>query len=89
MQNFLAAMRRQTAPIDQQLNRLMQAQIDENREKMKMKMKMKTVIFCGQNNIPLRGKRDDNPDNSNLQGNFQALLEFRIDSGDVKLKEHL
>ena len=87
MQNFLAAMRRQTAPIDQQLNRLMQAQIDENREKMKSIVK--TVIFCGQNNIPLRGKRDDNPDNSNLQGNFQALLEFRIDSGDVKLKEHL
>ena len=87
MQNFLAAMRRQTAPIDQQLNRLMQAQIDENREKMKSIVK--TVIFCGQNNIPLRRKRDDNPNDSNLQGNFQALLEFRIDSGDVKLKEHL
>ena len=87
MQNFLAAMRRQTAPIDQQLNQLMQAQIDENREKMKSIVK--TVIFCGQNNIPLRGKRDDNPDDSNLQGNFQALLEFRIDIGDVKLKEHL
>ena len=55
----------------------------------KMKSIVKTVIFCGQNNIPLRGKRDDNPDVSNLQGNFQALLEFRIDSGDVKLKEHL
>ncbi|KAM7437095.1 hypothetical protein ABFA07_013217 [Porites harrisoni] len=87
MQNFLAAMRRQIAPIDQQLNQLMQAQIDENREKMKSIVK--TVIFCGQNNIPLRGKRDDNPDDSNLQGNFQALLELRIDSGDVKLKEHL
>ena len=86
MQNFLAAMRRQTAPIDQQLNWLMQAQIDENREKMKLIVK--TVIFCGQNNIPLRGKRDDNPDDSNLQGNFQALLEFNIDSGDLKLKEH-
>ena len=68
-QNFLAAMRRQTAPLDQQLNRLMQAQIDENREKMKSIVK--TVIFCGQNNIPLSGKRDDNPDDSNLQGNFQ------------------
>ena len=61
----------------------MQAQIVENREKMKSIVK--TVIFCGQNNIPLRGKRDD----SNLHGNFQALLEFRIDSDDVKLKEHL
>ena len=54
-----------------------------------MKLIVKTVIFCGQNNIPLRGKRDDNPDDSNLQGNFQALLEFRIDSGDVKLEERL
>ena len=35
MQNFLAAMRRQTTPTDQQLNRLMQAQIDENWEKNK------------------------------------------------------
>ena len=41
IQNFLAAMRRQTAgaPIDQQLDRLMQAQIDENREKMKLIVK--------------------------------------------------
>ena len=89
MQNFLAAMRRQTAgaPIDQQFNRLMQANIDENREKIKSIVK--TVVFFGQNNIPLREKGDDNPDDGNLQGNFQALLEFRIDSGDVKLKEHL
>ena len=64
MQNLLAAMRRQTGHIDQQLNRLMQAQIDKNREKMKSIVK--TVNFCGQNNIPLRGKRDDNPDDSNL-----------------------
>ena len=54
-----------------------------------MKSIVKTVIFCGQNNIPLRGKRDDNPDDSNLQGNFQALLEFAIDSGYVKLEERL
>ena len=57
MQNFLAAMRRQIAPIDQQLNRLMQAQIDENREKMKSIVK--TVIFCGKKNIPSRGKRNN------------------------------
>ena len=87
IQNFLATKRRQTAPIDQQLSQLMQAQINENQEKIKSIVK--TVIFCGQNNIPLRGKRDDNPDDSNLRGNFQALLEFHIDSGDVKLKEHL
>ena len=54
-----------------------------------MKSIVKSAIFCGQKNISLRGKRDDNPDNSNLHRNFQALLEFRIDSGDVKLQKHL
>ena len=53
-----------------------------------MKSIVTTVIFCGQNNIPLRGKRDDNPDDSNLQGNLQALLEFRFDSGDVRTFLH-
>ena len=86
MQNFLAAMRRQIAPIHQQLNWLMQAQIDENREKMKSIVKI--VVFCGQNNIPLMGKRDDNPDDSNLQGTFQAPLESRIDSGVVRTFLH-
>ena len=40
--------------------------------------KMKSII-----------RRDDNPDDASLQGIFQALLQFRIDSGDTKLKEHL
>ena len=74
-------------PIDQQMDQLMQQQINENREKMKSIIK--TVIFCGQSNIPLKGRRDDNPDDASLQGIFQALLQFRIDSGDTKLKEHL
>ena len=36
--------------------------------------KMKSII-----------RRDDNPDDASLQGIFQALLQFRIDSGDTKL----
>ena len=87
MQEFTKVMRNEVVPIDQQLNQRMQAQVRENREKMKSIVK--TVIFCGQNNIPLRGRRDDCPDNHRLQGNFQALLAFRIDSGDETLKEHL
>lgn len=39
--------------------------------------------------MPLRGARDDNPDDETLQGNFQALLAFRVDSGDKTLKEHI
>ena len=49
----------------------------------------KTIIFCGRNNIPLRGRHDDDPTNESLQGNFQALLYFRIDSGDEVLQNHL
>ena len=46
MQNFLAAMRRQPPPpIDQQLNRLMQAQIVENREKMKSIVKINCNLW--------------------------------------------
>ena len=33
--------------------------------------------------------RDDDPQNASLSGNFQALLEFQIDSGDQTLQHHL
>ena len=44
-------------------------------------------MFCGRQNIPLRGHREGsstrNPDN------FKALLKFRVDSGDKLLQDHL
>ena len=49
----------------------------------------RTIIFCGRNNIALRGQRDDDPTNASLSGNFQALLEFRVQSGDQILQNHL
>ena len=51
---------------------------------------LKCVELCGRNGMALRGHRDDStiPDKSH-QGNFKNLLEFRIDDGDVCLKEHL
>ena len=87
MENFLRNMRREAVPIDQQINTLLQQQINRNREILKSLFK--TIIFCGKNNIALRGTRDDDPRNPSLSGNFQALLEFRIDSGDQTLKHHL
>ena len=87
MNNFLRCMRQQTIPINQQLDNLLQQQIAKNREIMKSLFK--TVILCGRNNFALRGRRDDDPRNESLQGNFQALLTFRIDSGDRVLEEHL
>jgi hypothetical protein len=64
---------------------------------------VKTVIFCGRNNIPLRGHRDDgaldevkaqNDDSHKLvksanDGCFRAMLRFRLDAGDADLAEHL
>ena len=87
MADFLRVMRGGAVPIDQQLNNLVQQQIARNRQILKSLFK--TIIFCGKNNIPLRGRRDDDPTNDNLTGNFQALLEFRIDSGDQTLQHHL
>lgn len=62
---------------------------------------IKTIVLLGQQNIPLRGHRDDgiinldvlditdtSPVNYN-DGNFKALLRFRVDAGDQQLEEHL
>ena len=87
MGNFLTNMRREAVPIDQQINNLLQRQISKNRKILKSLFK--TVIFCRKNNIALRGRRDDDPQNASLSGNFQALLAFRIDSGDQTLQHHL
>ena len=87
MANFKDMMSRRTVAIDQQLNQIVQRQIQENRQKIKSIIK--TVVLCGQNAIPLRGERDDNPDDETLTGKFQALLAFRVDSGDAILQQHL
>jgi hypothetical protein len=56
---------------------------------------VKTAIFCGRQGIPLRGHSDTGtlalPDGDPVvnDGNFRALLHFRIDAGDVALNEHL
>ena len=49
---------------------------------------MKTILFCGRQNIPLRGYRDNATDverdvmDSDNHDNFLALLNFRIEAGD-------
>ena len=57
-----------------------------------MKSIISAVEFCGHQGIALRGHRDDAkyPDNTDLNpGNYQALLKFRCDAGDIALAEHL
>ncbi len=51
------------------------------------------MLLCGRQNISLRGHRDSSIDvekNPNApHGNFWALLQFRISSGDTVLRDHL
>ena len=64
-------------------------QIEENR--LKLTSIVKCVVFCGKQNIPLRGHRDDERwlgSSSHNPGNFQSLLDFRVESGDEVLKDH-
>ena len=52
---------------------------------------IKTIVLCGKQNIAIRGHRDDSQhllDPKNNPGNFQMLLEFRVDSGDEILSDH-
>ena len=45
---------------------------------------VKCVVLCGKQNLPLRGHRDDsqhNEDNNINSDNFQALINFCVDSG--------
>ena len=43
---------------------------------------IKTLVFCTTNNLPIRGKTDE-------KAVFNILLQFRVESGDTILKEHL
>ena len=45
--------------------------------------------FCGRQGIALRGHRDDASSEDPNQGNFKALIQFRINAGDVALDSHL
>ena len=81
--NFVRVMRRQVVPVDQQLDNVMQRQIEKN--PTILSLLFKTVIFCGQHNNAPRGHREEGP----MEGNFQALLAFRVESDDDTLQQHL
>ena len=50
MENFLRNMTRESVPIDQQINNLLQQQIKRNHEILKSLFK--TIIFCGKTTSP-------------------------------------
>ena len=50
---------------------------------------LKCIEFCGRQGIALRGHRDDACLDSTNQGNFKALIDFRVEAGDGDLEHHL
>ena len=100
--NFLLTYHKADLQVATQLNEQLLAQKKENRERI-MPI-VKTIIFCGRENLPLRGHRDSgalygrSKEASELdedqgpvhgQGVFRALLDFRVESGDEMLRNHL
>ena len=84
---FRSVMLGETKGIDEQADNLRSARIQHNRGILTSITK--TVVLAGRQNLSLRGHRNDSTHYSSPNpGNFQALLNFRVDSGDSKLKQH-
>ena len=54
-----------------------------------LKSLVKCLEFCGRRGMALRGHRDDDKTPSENPGNFKSLVEFRVESGDSVLRDHL
>ena len=87
---FLGQMERGHLSIQQQLQ--CQAVLAVQRNRSILTFILKTIVFCGRQNIALRGHRGESAthidDSEHNPGNFQSLLQFRLDAGDEMLREH-
>jgi len=88
LNGFLETRRNVGAAVCNQLDIQRREEIQKNRTYLRPIVK--SVIFCGKQNLPLRGHRDDGQVlETDDDGVFRALLRFRIDSGDAVLAEGL
>ena len=80
-------------PIEYQVDRAAEKRVKENRKRVRPIID--TVIFLGRQGLALRGHRDSGLLDTGLEeplaneGNFRALLRYRVQSGDNDLKDHL
>lgn len=89
--DFIKVMKNQQPGIAHQIIEVVASRVSINRQILASIVK--TIVFCGQQNIALRGHRDNATDLEKAlypenHGNFRALLQFRIDAGDSILGEH-
>ncbi|XP_052245753.1 52 kDa repressor of the inhibitor of the protein kinase-like [Dreissena polymorpha] len=83
------SVRTNNAPVNKQVDAALQARRKKNA--VVLESITKTVLLCARQNIALRGHSDSSKyydDESVNCGNFQSLIEFRVESGDSVLKEH-
>ena len=89
--DFKATMEHKVVPIDQRISTIRAEEVANNRKKIKSVAE--AIIFCGRQGIALQGHIDDWKRLEELPysnpGNFLALLQFRTQSGDTVLSEHL
>ncbi|KMQ93995.1 52 kda repressor of the inhibitor of the protein kinase-like protein [Lasius niger] len=78
--NFEKIMDRQQLSVHEALDSAYHKEVEENR--VKLRSIISTILFCGQHDLPVRGKSDEG-------SVFRDLLHFRIESGDKVLKNHL
>ena len=88
MSEIVKVMEHKSVPIRQLMTSAINERIKENRAKLVPIVQ--TIMSCGRQNLALGGHRDDstNVDTSHNPGNFQTLLDLRIEGGDKVLQDH-
>jgi len=90
-QNFIDVYEKKIVDVSLQRNTALLATSEQNRKILSSIVE--TIILIGRQEIALRGHRDSGPILSELptynNGNFCALLRFRVDLGDNTLNDHL
>lgn len=76
--NFMRSIEGKVLPVNEQVSSAERELVETNRKKLFPIIS--TIIFCGTHDLPLRGT---------MKGNFEDLLDFRVESGDHLLAEHL
>lgn len=92
MQSFIDTMEQRRVSVYDLAHSSHAQLIQQNRQKLLSILKC--VVFCGKQNISLRGHRDDDKileaaGSDHNPGNFKALLNLRVESGDKTLQDHL
>ena len=84
--DFLQAAERPETSITSIIDNKAARHIAKNRKLLRIIISC--IVFCGKQNIAVRGHNESLSDEGNNPGNFLALLKFRTDAGDDVLAVH-